>query len=77
MMLGLFLQKRKLGVWKKSLRKGKLFSKLCIWLNLNLWTPSKTLYKIYLIRAIAQFVVKNIFLKSCHRGQLRLAGLNV
>ena len=39
--------------------------------------PTKTLYKIYLIRAIAQFVVKNIFLKSCHRGQLRLAGLNI
>ena len=36
---------------------------------LTLWTPSKYCTEISLIRAIAQFVVKTISLKSCHKGR--------
>ena len=42
-----------------------------------LWTPSKTLCKTDLIKAIAQFVAKTISLKSCHRGQLRPVDLSI
>ena len=55
----------------------ELVSKPCIWLILNLWTPSKTLCKIDLVKAIAQFVAKTISLKSCHRGQLRPVDLSI
>lgn len=41
------------------------------------WTPSKTLCKIDLVKAIAQFVAKTISLKSCHRGQLRPVDLSI
>ena len=57
--------------------EGQVISKPCIWLILNLWTPSKTLCKTDLIKAIAQFVAKTISLKSCHRGQLRPVDLSI